>query len=123
MKAKNSDRDKEVNNQSNKNGEINQNSGQKSLDSDMFNKLRNINVSLSTEKNYTCFFKKLNKNISSNNTYKEIYNGTIGNNKEKNKEDKEKEDDKKEGNEKDKDNKDKDKDKDKENDKNSKNNQ
>ena len=82
MKRRNSEKDnKEITNQSMKNGEINQISEKKILDLDMFNKLKNINLSLNTEKNYTCFFKKLNKDISSNNPYKEINNSIVGNNK------------------------------------------
>ena len=59
----------------------NNNSEMNTLDSDMFSKLREINVSLDNEKTYTSFFKTINKDIASNNTYKEISNNQLMNNK------------------------------------------
>ena len=59
----------------------NQNSEMNTLDSEMFSKLREINVSLDNEKTYTSFFKTFNKDMSSNNTYKEITNNQNINNK------------------------------------------
>ena len=70
------DKGKMKRSQENKSSENNQSSEIKSLDSDMFNKLREINISLDNEKTYTSFFKKINKDISSDNTTKEISNGS-----------------------------------------------
>jgi hypothetical protein len=72
------------NKMSKKNRELssdNQNSEMNTLDSDMFNKLREINVSLDNEKSYTSFFKTINKDMASNNTYKEVSNNQLMNNK------------------------------------------
>jgi hypothetical protein len=77
MKAK-------LNKLSKKNKELssdNQSSEMNTLDSEMFSKLREINVSLDNEKSYTSFFKTINKDMTSNNTYKEITNNQPMNNK------------------------------------------
>ena len=73
-----------LNKLSKKNRELssdNQNSEMNTLDSEMFSKLREINISLDNEKSYTSFFKTINKDIASNNTYKEISNNQLVNNK------------------------------------------
>ena len=51
----------------------------KSIDSGMFNKLREINLSLDNEKAYSNFFKKLDKENTSRNTYKEKINNHFAN--------------------------------------------
>ena len=74
--------DKNNNIQQNKNVEIdNNNSEIKSLNSDMFSQIKHLNISLDTEKTYTNFIKKVNKEKSSNYTYKEINNKVSAENK------------------------------------------
>ena len=75
------DKNKNNNNQSNKKEELNQHSEEKSLDSDMFNQLKNLSLSLDNEKAFSNFFNKINKDNSSVNTYKEKNIIAVNNNK------------------------------------------
>ena len=59
----------------------NRNSESKSIDFDMFSQIKNLNISLDTEKTYSNFIKKVNKEKSSNYTYKESNNKLTAENK------------------------------------------
>ena len=75
LKEKNNNININMNNstQISKKVDLNQKSEQKSIDSNAFNQLKNLSLSLDNEKTYSNIFKKLNKDKSSNN-YKEINN-------------------------------------------------